>query len=143
MRSQLIAKHDIEAWTVPERRAAARRIDPYGPESVQIRDSDVTQKELHAVLEIVVKVDFGDGHVDGDLCDRAIELIERPLDNTVSLRVGIDHDRIVRDVRQDRGARPPPPPPPKPPVPDVSLAPAPAPCLAPADKPPNGPCPWD
>ncbi|MGH6794473.1 MAG: hypothetical protein ACREDH_04560, partial [Methylocella sp.] len=32
---------------------------------------------------------------------RAIELIERSFDDPVIFRVGIDHDRIIRDIRQD------------------------------------------
>src|SRR5450631_910722 len=101
MRSHLIAKYQIEAWLIRQRRAARRRIDPHGPERVQVRDANVTQKELNAVIETVVEVDFGDGDVKCDLRLRPVELIERPFDDAVSLRIGIDHDGIVRNIRQD------------------------------------------
>src|SRR5208337_4602949 len=105
MRGKLVAKQKIEAWLVRKRRAARRRVDPHNAQLIWGSTScrkwciETAQKELHAILEGVVERDFGDRYIEGDLCLRAIELVERPFDDAVSFRIGIDHDRIVRDIR--------------------------------------------
>src|SRR5271165_774730 len=101
MRGELGANHKIEAWLVRKRRAARRRVNRLDAIGKRIQSIEAAQKELHAITEVVVKRDFGDRHVEGNLCLRAIDLVERPFDDTVTVRIRIDDDRIVRDIRQN------------------------------------------
>src|ERR1700730_6672373 len=98
MRGELGANQKIEAWLLAyPRRPGGERVDRLDAIRKRMKSIETAQKELNPIIKIVVETNFGNGHIYGNLQLRPIELIECFFDDTVIFRVGIDHDRIVRD----------------------------------------------
>src|SRR5262249_21908802 len=91
----------IEYAAIPHRRLHARRLSRYvgnrAPRTVLL----ALEEELHAVSKIVVERDLGDCRVDRDLELWTIELRQRPRDDLVIFRAGIDQQRVARDIGRD------------------------------------------
>ena len=63
------------------------------------------KESLHAVIQVLVQRDLGDGRIDRHLELRPVELLQRLLDHAIAFLIGVDEQGVVDRVRRDAHAR--------------------------------------
>jgi hypothetical protein len=58
----------------------------------------LAMKNWHAVVQLVVQRDLGDGGLDGDLALRPVDLADGLLDDALRFLVGVDQHGVVGDI---------------------------------------------
>src|SRR5262249_44765677 len=85
----------IDCWRLRSRRIERRAV--VGPQS-QIT---TCQKELNAIVQVIIERDLGNCRIDGDLHLRPVDLLDRPFNNSVVFPARINQQAVIDDVWRD------------------------------------------